>query len=89
MKTTLPTTPARATSLAAAFTDRRPVESVETLKVRVRAEYREMPGLCLTLPQACRLWQIEAGATAAILDGLVAEGFLRRTARDAFKSARD
>jgi len=43
-----------------------------------------MPGLCLTLPQACRLWRIEAAACAGILDMLVAEHFLRRTPTGSF-----
>jgi DNA-binding NtrC family response regulator len=51
---------------------------------RVRAEYREMPGLCLTIPQACRLWQIDTGTCTQILDVLVAERFLTRTPKGAF-----
>ena len=58
--------------------------NAEALKARVRAEYREMPGLCLTLQQACRLWQIDADRCTRILDVLVAESFLRRTATGAF-----
>jgi hypothetical protein len=46
---------------------------------RVRGKYREMPGLCLTLPQVCRLWQIEPSQCRSILDSLVAEKFLSRT----------
>ena len=56
----------------------------EALIRRVRAEYLEMPGLCLSVQQACRLWQIEATHCTRILDGLVAERFLRRTATGAF-----
>jgi hypothetical protein len=43
-----------------------------------------MPGLCLTVQQACRLWQINLAACTHILDALVAERFLRRTPRGAF-----
>jgi hypothetical protein len=43
---------------------------------RIRGEYREMPGLRLTVPQAERLWQIEHDDCEAALDTLVREGFL-------------
>src|SRR5437867_4466585 len=33
--------------------------SFDLLLIRIRAEYREMPGLKLTLPQARRLWQLD------------------------------
>ena len=48
----------------------------EGLLARVRAEYREMPGLQLTLAQACRLWQIEPATCEHVLVTLVGEGFL-------------
>jgi hypothetical protein len=47
----------------------------------IRAEYREMPGLNLTLPQAIRLWTAEPGRCAETLDALVRKGFLRRVGR--------
>jgi predicted transcriptional regulator of viral defense system len=45
---------------------------------RIRSEYQEMPGLCLTRQQACRLWQIETHLCEALLARLTAEGFLAR-----------
>ena len=42
----------------------------------VAGEFREMPGLRLTLPQAARLWGLEPRACAAILDALVERGAL-------------
>jgi hypothetical protein len=45
---------------------------------RILAEYREMPGLRLTLRQAARLWAMDAVQCQAILDALVASGSLRR-----------
>ena len=51
---------------------------------RVLGEYREMPGLCLTLPQAARLWQIDARACESLLDALVEQGILKRTRDGAF-----
>ena len=46
---------------------------------RILAEYREMPGLRLTLRQAARLWAMDAVHCQAILDALVASGSLRRS----------
>jgi hypothetical protein len=48
----------------------------ETLLARIRAEYREMPGLRLTLVQACRLWQVDAATCTRVLRALIEEGFL-------------
>jgi hypothetical protein len=48
---------------------------------RVRAEFNEMPGLCLTLPQAVRFWALDADACRSLLDHLVHEGFLVRGRR--------
>jgi len=47
---------------------------------RIRAEYREMPGLSLTQPQMRRLWGFEPQMCAAVVDALVARHVLRRTA---------
>jgi hypothetical protein len=51
---------------------------------RVRGEYREMPGLRLTLPQACRLWQVAGPACESVLEALVNEGFLLKTSQGAY-----
>ena len=56
----------------------------DALAARIRGEYREMPGLRLTLAQACRLWQIDATVCEGLLRLLEAEGFLARTPDDAF-----
>jgi hypothetical protein len=61
-----------------------PTTGVQSLAERVRGEYREMPGLCLTVPQACRLWQIDPATCERILNALAAERFLTRTAAGAF-----
>jgi hypothetical protein len=45
---------------------------------RIRSEYLEMPGLTLTLPQAQRLWGLDAVQCQHILGALVDAGFLRR-----------
>jgi hypothetical protein len=46
------------------------------LLARIRAEYREMPGLCLTPAQAARLWGLTPDVCAEVLQTLVAEGAL-------------
>ena len=46
---------------------------------RVRCEFMEMPGLRLTLPQAARLWGLDAPACQAVIDVLVGAEFLRWT----------
>ncbi|MBI2186200.1 MAG: hypothetical protein HYU37_03630 [Acidobacteria bacterium] len=49
----------------------------------VRSEFVEMPGLCLTTPQAARLWGVDPLVCEAVLEALVDADFLRRT-RDGF-----
>jgi hypothetical protein len=45
----------------------------------IRSEYREMPGLRLTRPQAQRLWALDPQFCSAVLDALVAERTLEKT----------
>ena len=60
-----------------------------SLQARIRAEYDEMPGLNLTLPQASRLFDCDATTCTRALMRLIAEGvlsvdegvFVRRGAR--------
>jgi hypothetical protein len=46
----------------------------------IRAEYDEMPGLCLTRAQAQRLWLLEPDVCDNVLRAMVDAGFLRLTA---------
>jgi len=46
------------------------------LLARVRGEFREMPGMRLTIDQAMRLWILDRAACTRIFDSLVAERFL-------------
>ena len=46
---------------------------------RIRAEYLEMPGLCLSAPQAQRLWGPDCAPCEAALVVLVEAQFLART----------
>ena len=45
---------------------------------RVRAEYLEMPGLCLTLNQAQRFWNLHPEQCEEVLKTLVGQHFLHR-----------
>ena len=58
------------------------------LMTRIRGEYREMPGMQLTVVQASRLWHLDARTCEAVLLSLVDEGFLIRTSGGAFVLAR-
>ena len=51
---------------------------------RIRSEYREMPGLRLTLLQARRLWGLDILTCSAALSVLEASGFLSTTRDGAF-----
>jgi hypothetical protein len=56
---------------------------------RVRGEFREMPGLTLTLAQARRLWSLDADTCSDVLTQLVATGYLCRRADGAFCRSSD
>ena len=45
----------------------------------IRAEYLEMPGLCLTVAQAARLWNVGRDECVKTLDTLASAGFLYRS----------
>ena len=44
----------------------------------IRSEYLESPGLSLTRPQVQRLWSVEPSICDAVLEALMAAGFLRQ-----------
>lgn len=56
---------------------------------RICGEYLEMPGLRLTLPQAQRLWGLDADTCAESFELLVAARFLVRTGRDLYARLTD
>ena len=56
----------------------------EALFRRVQGEFLEMPGLCLTQPQACRLWGLDRETCGVLLSRLVEAKFLTRTRDGAF-----
>ena len=55
-----------------------------TLLARIRGEYREMPGLRLTVAQACKLWQLDREKCLGLLEHLVTEGALYRRSDGAY-----
>ena len=46
------------------------------IRRRIDAEFKEMPGLKLTLPQACRLFSLDKPRCKQLLDALVSDGHL-------------
>jgi hypothetical protein len=59
-------------------------QSNERIVRRIRAEFLEMPGLCLTIEQAQRLWALEPDRCQVLLTALIDSRFLRRTERGLF-----
>lgn len=55
------------------------------LRARIRAEFTEMPGLALTLPQATRLFGLTSGQTQRLFLDLVEAGFLMRDVRGTYR----
>jgi hypothetical protein len=58
---------------------RNPASRLELLR-RVEVEYREMPGLRLTLPQAQRLFGLRDDVCVRVLSNLIDQALLRRDA---------
>lgn len=59
----------------------RHIATVRDLTRRVQAEYTEMPGLSITMPQAQRLLGIDRETCVVVMRTLVDRRFLRRTAQ--------
>src|SRR5438876_7173896 len=56
---------------------------------RIRGEFREMPGLTLTVAQARRLWNVDLPTCTDVLSQLVESGFLCRKADGTYARATD
>jgi DNA-binding IclR family transcriptional regulator len=52
---------------------------------RVRREFREMPGMRLTLDQAIRLWTMDRSTCTGVFDSLVAARFLEQDATGRYR----
>ena len=68
----------------AANDDGRATTAVHQILVRVEGEYREMPGLSLTLAQARRLWGLDHSTCELVLTRLIEHGVLKRAANGTY-----
>lgn len=60
----------------------------DNLLRRVRGEYREMPGMRLTIEQAMLFWSLDRETCTSIFDSLVAARFLERDATGRYRKTR-
>jgi hypothetical protein len=51
---------------------------------QIKGEYHEMPGLCVNLTQACRLWHLDKDTCSVVLNHLVHDHFLKETSKGLF-----
>ena len=63
-------------------------EVVPELTRRIEAEYAEMPGLSLTLPQAQRLWSIDRVTCMGIFTALIDRKVICRTSKGCYVGMR-
>ena len=68
-----------AVTTAARGTKPRTTAGLHELLRRIEEEYREMPALSVTAPQAERLWDLDSTTCAFVLMTLIERGVLRRT----------
>lgn len=62
---------------AQTYVSKVPATRVIDLVGLIRAEYDEMPGLCLTRAQVQRLWLLEPDACDNVLRAMLDAGYLR------------
>jgi DNA-binding IclR family transcriptional regulator len=77
----------RALPMSLQRVERRDVVRRAAVVRRIAAEFREMPGLVLSVPQASRLLGLDEGACERILAALVRDGLLRRRPGGAYGCA--
>ena len=75
---------AAAVMTAARGTKPRTTAGLHELLQRIEAEYREMPALNLTVPQAQRLWGLDSTTCSFVLMTLIARGVLKQTTRGTY-----
>ena len=66
-----------------------PKEPVGTTRLddvlsRIKGEYEEMPGMCVTPPQAQRLWGLDPATCELVLNALLDRGIVRKTRRGTY-----
>ena len=62
----------------------RTTSALHELLQRIEGEYREMPGLNVTAPQAERLWGLDSTTCSFVLTTLIDRGVLKRTTRGTY-----
>jgi hypothetical protein len=67
--------------------ERRDITRRAAVVRRIAAEFREMPGLVLSIPQASRLLGLDEDACERVLETLEREGLLRRRPGGSFGRA--
>jgi hypothetical protein len=73
-----------AMGLAPGRRERRDLSRREAIVRRITAEFRDMPGLVLSLKQASRFLGVDQAACARILAALTKSGVLRRTDAESY-----
>jgi len=68
---------------------RRAFDDAAAMLQRIRGEFREMPGLTLTIAQAARLWHLDPASSRVFLEALVLDGLLTRKADGVYLVASD
>jgi len=58
------------------------------LTSRIRGEYLEMPGMCLTLSQAAKLWNVDRDTCKYALESLMQAGFLYKSGETFLRKGR-
>ena len=73
-----------ATSKPARRTKPQTTAALHELLQRIEREYREMPGLSVTAPQAERLWGLDSMTCGFVLMTLIQRGILKRMTSGTF-----
>jgi len=61
-----------------------PKNALKDIVARIEGEYREMPGMCVTPPQAQRLWGLDSATCELVLTALLDRGIVRRIRGDMY-----
>ena len=59
-------------------------DNLHQLLGRIESEYEDMPGMCVTQPQAQRLWGLDTATCSFVLSTLVERRILKRTSRGTY-----
>jgi hypothetical protein len=61
--------------------------TIDAVAERIRAEFEEMPGMTLTVPQASRLFGLQPELCQLVVERLIGSAYLRWTRRGAVTRA--